>query len=309
MNAYLLLLAGLLCAAAGGELFVRGVVGIARWMRVSAGIIGATLAAFATSGPELSVSVNSALAGTPQIALGDALGSNVVNIALILGLALLIAPLRAARDSIRRDFSMALLVPVLLGLLAFDGVLSRLDGGLLLTVFVAWLVVVVMEVRRQRSAAAQVLAERRHGMALLVVLAGLALLILSGRLIVLGAQGIAAAHDLDAFIVGATLVAVGTSAPELATVLVARLRGHDEVGLGTILGSNIFNGLLIIGLAAMLHPIPITAAEVAAGLGFGLLVTLGILPLAGGWIGRRRGLLLLMAYLAYLFVILRVGVA
>lgn len=309
MSGYFALLGGVVLAALGGELFVRGIVGLARWARVSPGIIGATFAAFATSSPELSIAVNSALAGAPQISLGDALGSNVVNIALILGLALLLAPMRVGRDSLRRDYAVALLVPVLLGLFALDGVLSRIDALLLLAMFAAWISVVVLEARRQRSAAAQVLSETNHRRAMLESLAGLALLVAAGRLIVWGAKAIAAAHGIDPFIIGATLVAFGTSVPELATVVISRMRGHDEVGLGTVLGSNIFNGLLIVGLAACLHPITFAWHEVSVGLLFGLLVTACTLPLRGGWIGRRRGLLLLLLYLAYLAVILQKGTA
>lgn len=305
MSDSLILLGGVICAAIGGELFVRGVVGIARWARVSAGIIGATFAAFATSSPELSVSVTSALAGTPQIALGDALGSNVVNLALILGLALLISPIHATRDSLRRDFPVALLVPLLLGALAFDGELSRLDGCILLGVFIAWLVSVVIEARRQRSAAGGVLGEARHGLALLSCVGGMAFLVASGKLIVAGAQGLASAYGVDAFVIGATLVAVGTSAPELATALIAKLRGHDEIGLGTLLGSNIFNGLFIVAVAAVIRPIPITGGEVVLGLLGGLLATIVTYPGRGGHLGRWRGWTLLALYVAYLGFILQ----
>lgn len=307
MNPYVLLLAGVVCAAIGGELFVRGVVGIARWARVSAGIIGATFAAFATSSPELSVSVTSALAETPQIALGDALGSNVVNLALILGLALLISPIHAPRGSLRRDFPVTLLVPLLLGVLAYDGVLTRVDGFVLLALFATWLVTVVLEARRQRSAAGQVLGEARHGLALLSCLGGLVFLVASGKLIVLGAKGIALAHGMDAFIIGATLVAIGTSAPELATVIVAKLRGHDEVGLGTLLGSNIFNGLFIVAVAAIIYPIPIGLMEVSTGLIFGLLSTAAAFPDKQGHLGHGRGWMLLALYAVYLGLILRGG--
>lgn len=302
---YLLLALGIVCAALGGELFVRGVVGIARWLRISAGIIGATFAAFATSSPELSVSVNSALAATPQIALGDALGSNVVNIGLILGLALCFAPLHTERDVLRRDFSAALCVPLLLALLSADGQLGRLDGLCLLLLFAVWLVAVVLEVRRQRSAAPAMLGEVHHTPALVQAGTGLGLLVAAGMLIVAGAKGIAQRHGIDPFLVGATLVAIGTSAPEIATVVIARLRQHDEVGLGTLLGSNIFNGLFIVGVAAAIHPIAINAEEVAIGLSFGLLTSLFALPLRGSTLGRQRGILLLTLYAAYLLALLR----
>jgi cation:H+ antiporter len=305
MNSYLLLLGGILCAAAGGEFFLRGVVSIARWLRVSPGIIGATFAAFATSSPELSVSVNAALAGTPQIALGDALGSNVVNISLILGLALLFAPLHTPRDSIKRDFPVALLVPTLTAFLAMDGVLSRADGALLLGLFMAWLAAVILEVRRQRNAAAAVLAQARHGRAVLESLGGFVLLVAAGRMIVLGANGIATAHGIDPFLVGATLVAFGTSAPELATVILSRLRGHDEVGLGTILGSNIFNGFFIVSVAALIHPIPIHWDEVATGLLFGLVTVIVVWPKRTGVLEASRGWLLLALYGAYVVALVR----
>lgn len=300
---YLILAAGLVCAAVGGELFVRGIVGVARWARVSAGIIGATFAAFATSSPELSVSITSALAHKPQIALGDALGSNVVNLALILGLALLIAPMRIARGSVRRDFSVALLVPLLLGVLGYDGLLSHADGMILLAVFIAWLAAVVLEARRQRSAAGAVLGETRHMAAIAASLGGLVFLIASGKLIVTGASGIALAYGIDPFVIGATLVAVGTSAPELATAIVSKLRGHDEVGLGTLLGSNIFNGLFIIAVACMIHPIALSREEVAIGLAFGLLATVASLPGRSGKLTRERGLILLALYAGYLGLI------
>lgn len=298
------LLAGVLCAAIGGELFVRGVVGIAVWARVSKAIIAATFAAFATSSPELSVSVTSALTGTPQIAMGDALGSNVANLALILGLALLISPIGAPRAGLRRDFPVAMLVPLLLGLLGVDGVLSRGDGIILLTMFVAWLATVVREVRRQRNEAAQDTGEARHGLALLFCLVGMAFLVGSGKLIVAGAKGIALAHGIDPFVIGATLVAVGTSAPELATAIVAKLRGHDEVGLGTLLGSNIFNGLFIVAIAAIIHPIAVRLAEVALVLMLGFLSTAMSYPDSSGRLGRGRGWALLAIYVVYVGLIL-----
>jgi cation:H+ antiporter len=305
MMDFIMLLGGVACAAIGGELFVRGIVGIALWARISTGIIAATFAAFATSSPELSVSVTASLAGTPQIALGDALGSNIVNVGLILGIALLIAPLQAPKDALKRDFPVALLVPILLAVLAQDGEISRMDGAILLGLFTVWLVVIVVEVRRQRSVAAAVLGEKQHHRSLIESLAGMAFLVVSGKLIVSGAKGISAYYGIDPFIVGATLVALGTSAPELATVVISRLRGHDEVGLGTILGSNIFNGLLIVGIAATINPIPISWQEVSLGLIFGLITSVFLFPLTGGLIEKRRGVLLVALYGTYIAILMQ----
>lgn len=305
MNNYLIFLIGLICAAIGGELFVRGTVGIALWARVSPGIIGATIAAFATSSPELSVSVSSALSGTPQIALGDALGSNVVNIALILGLALCISGIRSRRDNVKRDFTLALFVPLLTSIFFIDGVLSRIDGLLLITILIVWLVYILKEVRKQRSAAPEVIGEHKGWLAIVLSVIGLVFLITAGRFIVIGAKGIAIKFGIDEFIIGATIVAVGTSVPELATTIIAKIRKHDEVGLGTILGSNIFNGLLIIGVASVISPITINFKEVAIALLSGLLAVILSFPNRQGVIEKKRGAILLVLYVVYIMAILQ----
>ena len=295
---------GVLAAGVGGELFVRGAVGLAHWARLSTGIVGATVAAFATSSPELSVATMAALEGKPQIALGDALGSDVVNVALILGLTLAISAQRLPVESARRDLPVALAGPLLTGLLLLDGTLSRLDGALLLGVFLLWITVVVRDVRRQRSVVEVPGGERRWWPAVLSCVVGLGLLLVAGRLVVLGARGLAQSFGIDAFLVGATLVAIGTSMPELATSLVARWRGHDEVGLGTILGSNIFNGLWVVGVAATITPIVVPVQEVQLVLGFGLAALfLLVLPKGSDVLHRRRGWLLLALYAVYALAI------
>lgn len=294
----LALAAGLLCAGIGGELFVRAAVGIAAWARVPAGVIGATVAAFATSTPEVSVAIGAALAGKPEIALGDGLGSNVVNVALVLGLALLIGPIVAPRESTRRDVPFAFLIPVATVAIALDGTVSRIDGVILIGVFSTWLVLTTLGARRERSAAVEVLAEKSHVRSLFEMLAGLAFLVAAGRLIVFGAQGVGEELGLDQFVIGATFVAVGTSTPELATTLIARVRGHSEIGLGTIVGSNIYNGGFVIALAAIIHPIDVNFRAVGAAIGYGL-VLVTLLLHARGLLGRRLGLTFLALYVAY----------
>ena len=305
MNEYVALILGIVCAGIGGELFVRGTVGLGHWARISPGIVGATVAAFATSSPELSVSVSAALAGTPQIALGDALGSNVVNVALILALALVISGIQSSRDSVRRDFPVALLTTVITGVLFLDGELSRFDGLLMLGMFIVWLGAAVIEARKQRSAADEVLGEHRGWLVVLSCIFGFALLVAAGNLIVVGAREIAVSFGVDEFIIGATIVAVGTSVPELATTVIAKLRGHDEVGLGTILGSNIFNGIFIVAVAAIIHPIAVAWREVAVAVVFGFVALVFTYPSRTGLIERRRGILLLVLYVAYLATILQ----
>lgn len=302
MSDYLILALGVLCAGVGGELFVRGVVGVALWARVSAGIVGATVAAFATSSPELSVAISSGLAKQPEISLGDALGSNVLNVALILAIPVIMTGIKSSPDSVQRDYPFALFAPLLTAVLALDGELSRVDGALLIAAFIFWLVIVMLEVRRQRSASEKVLGERHGWLAVLLSAAGFLCLVAAGRFIVIGAKGIALSFGIDEFVIGATIVAIGTSIPELATAIISKLRGHDEVGLGTIVGSNIFNGLFIIAVAAIIYPIKIRLGEVLPVLAFGLITLLVVWPPAHGHIGRGRGLLLLALYAGYVIM-------
>ena len=302
----LALLGGLACAATGGELFVRSAVGIAAWARIPAGVIGATVAAFATSSPEVAVAVGSAVEGRPELALGDGLGSNVVNIALVLGLALLIGPILAPRDNTSRDVPFAVIVPLVTIVLALDGTLSRLDGAILIAVFATWLVLTTRAARRERSAAVAVLAELDHRRSVAELLGGLALLVAAGRLIVFGAKGVGAELGLEEFVVGATFVAIGTSMPELATTLISRIRGHSEIGLGTVVGSNISNGGFVIAIAALIHPIAFSFRDVGAAIGFGLALV-ALLLNARGALGRRLGVMFLLTYAVYAAVLITLG--
>lgn len=307
MPPWLSLVVGIAAAAIGGELFLKGVVGVASWARVPAGIIGATVAAFATSSPEVAVAVQATLAGAPQIALGDALGSNVVNIGLVLGLVLLFGPIQAADGSLRRDLPVALMAPVITALLLLDGNFSPLDAALLCVGFLAWLVFTTVAAFRERSAAAEVTGEERHGLAVLYCILGLLALVLAGNLIVTGAKWVGGLLGWEPFVVGATLVAFGTSAPELATSIISRLRGHDEVGLGTVIGSNIFNGLFIVALTGLRGAYQVSLDTVVTGLVFGLATVVAAWPSRSGVLAKSRCWILLALYGASIAVILLVG--
>lgn len=303
MTTTLLLLLGIGAAATGGELFVRGAVGFAAWARVPAAIIAVTVAAFATSSPELFVAINAAANDTSVIAFGDALGSNVANVALILGLALTLRPTALDRDTARRDLPVAVAVPFLTLLLVLDGEMSRLDGGVLIVSFLVWLIVTARHARRARADTAEVLGETDHRRALVAIVGGLVLLVLAGRFIVVSAETIGDALGLDSFVVGATFVAFGTSMPELATTLAAMLRGHEEVGIGAVIGSNIFNSLWIVAVVALLRPFEVQLGEVGVSLGFGALAILLLIPMRGLVLARWRGLVLLAVYVTFVSTI------
>ncbi|MBK9704522.1 MAG: sodium:calcium antiporter [Betaproteobacteria bacterium] len=245
-----LILGAVVLAAAGGEAFLKSILGAAIHLRVPKIVVATTLAAFATSSPELTVSTVAALAGQPEIGLGDALGSNVVNMALVFGLALLFRAVQTTRQDFGNSFALALAAPVLTFVLVLDGRIERADALLLLAIFLVWVVWTVRCALRQREVAVYIEAtELSAGKSLLLGVLGLGALIAAGRLFVSGATGVAAAFAVDTYVIGVVLVAVGTSLPELVTVILSRLCGQDDVGVGTLLGSNLFNGLAIVGIA------------------------------------------------------------
>ena len=274
---------------------MRGLVGLAAWARVPAGVIGATVAAFATSSPELTVAVTAAAEGRPEIALGDALGSNVVNIGLVVGIVLLMSTTSAGAIS-RSDGVVALGMALLLLILLLDGGVSRIDGLVLLAVFGAWIVATTRRALHGRSDIATTVGETRHGRSIVEALLGLILLIAAGRSLVVGAKGLGEELGISTFIIGVVLVSFGTSLPELATAVISRARGHAELGLSTALGSNIFNTTFIVGVAAVLAPIEVELREAASTLLIGAAMILVILLGTGGPIRRWRGGLLLGAY-------------
>jgi len=299
------ILGAILLAAAGGEAFLKSILGAALHLRVPKMVVATTLAAFATSSPELTVSSVAALAGQPEIGLGDALGSNVVNIALIFGLALLYGAVQTTRADFGRDFYLALGVPVLTLLFVLDGRIERGEALALLGVFIVWLAWTVRCALRQRDEAVNIEAgELSPGRSLVLGIMGLGALVGSGRLFVTGATGIATSIGVDTYVIGAVLVAIGTSLPELVTVILSRLRGHDDVGVGTLIGSNLFNGLAIVGVAGTIHPIAAPLAEVAVTLACGIVALLLLLPNRNGRIVRGRGMMLLLLYAGFVWATL-----
>lgn len=306
----LLLVAGVALAWFGGTLFVDGSVGLARWARCPVAVIGVTVAAFGTSSPELMVAIHAAQDGVPQISLGDVLGSNVVNIALILALVLSLSGMKAEDPGVRRDWGWALSVPFIMTLALWDGWFSRVDAVVLMGVFLLWLLLVIGRARRHRARNVEEIIEAGRASLLktsLLTLAGLGLLIVAAQCVVHGGQGVALALGWSPFVVGAVVVAVATGTPELATTIVAYARGHHDVGLGNILGSNVFNAFFIASLAALIHPYQVKLPELVPSLVFGVVTTLLVLPGRGGALGRWRGFVLLGLYALYVSMTLKAG--
>lgn len=295
---------GVVLASFGGERFVRGCVGASVALRIPAGAIGATVAAFATSSPELVVAVIAASGGESGLALGDATGSSVVNLGVVLGLALVAVPITVGWPELRRQLPAVLGATVLVGVLAADGTVSRLDAALLLSLFVTWLLWVGLAARRSRDVTAEVIGDGTVATSLVDLGLGAVLLVVAGRLVLVGAKWIGQLLGWDDFLTGAVLVAFATSTPELATMFVSMRRGRPEVGVGALLGSNVFNLAFVVGTAAAISPIQVRWAEVSVALAFGAGAALLVIPPARGVLGRRRGATLLVGYAIYVVVLL-----
>ncbi len=299
MNAVLLLV-GLVALFAGGESLVRGAVGIARRLAVPPLLIGLTVVGFGTSTPELLVSVDAALRNAPDIALGNVVGSNIANILLIVGLAALVRPIRVAGATLPRDTAAMLAAAVVLIPLFWLGSLGRGAGAVLLVGLVAYVLWAYLA-PADGEASTDPAPVMKLGHALVWLTVGLAGLMLGARFMVDGAVGIARSLNISEAFIGLTVVAVGTSLPELATSLIAAFRRQSEIAIGNVVGSNIFNVLGILGATALIAPIPVATRFLTFDLPIMIAVSavLTALLLLRPRIGRGAGLALLVAYTAY----------
>jgi len=255
---YVLLAVGLVLLGAGAEGLVRGGVGLARLLGVSPLMAGLTVVAWGTSAPELVVSVEAALTNHPGIAVGNVVGSNTFNILLILGLTALIAPLRVKPLSLARDGAFAVLAAALLAYFAFArGVIGSEQGAAFLLVLLIMVGVTYVQERRGAKAEPATGPAMSWPRALFFTFAGLGILLYGAHLLLEGAIAVARSWGVSETVIGLTLVAGGTSLPELAASAAAAVRRHPEIALGNVIGSNIYNILAILGTAALITPIPI----------------------------------------------------
>jgi cation:H+ antiporter len=305
----LLFVAGIVLLIWGADLLVRGAAHLAALAGVSPLVIGLTVVAMGTSAPELAVSLRAALVGQADLTLGNVVGSNIANVLLILGLAATAAPLLVAARVLQREVPTMIGVSLLLWLLAADGAFSRLDGLVLVGLLVVFLVVTVwVERRSAEERAAEPLApggRRRSGVLqnLALLLGGLILLVAGAQWLVDGAVIFARTLGVSELIIGLTVVAVGTSLPEIATSVLASLRGEREIAVGNVVGSNILNILGVLGLTAVLAPQPIAVPAGALAFDLPVLVASAVacLPIFfnGRMIARWEGALFLAYYVAY----------
>ncbi len=306
--ALLLILIGFVGLAIGGELLVRGAVAVARRLGVSPLMIGLTLVGFGTSMPELVTSVQAALVGAPGIAVGNVVGSNICNVLLILGAAAVLRPVTASAGAFRRDGAVLVGASLLCLWAILSGDIGRLVGALFVLLLVGFIAFIYFAERGAtagpHAAEADATAPVRGGLgvAIPMFLGGVALTVLGARFLVMGAIDLALAMGVSDAVIGLTVVAIGTSLPELVTSVVAAIRRQSDVAFGNVIGSNIFNIFGILGVTALVQPIAVPAeiARLDIWVMLGATATLLVVTVTGWRITRWEGGLMLGGYAAYL---------
>jgi len=306
---------GLAALAWSADRFVDGAAAVARYLGMPALLVGMLVIGFGTSAPELVVSAFAAAGGQPELAFGNAMGSNIANIGLILGVTAVVTPVVVHRGILRKELPALLGVTVLLGILTFDKGVSRIDALILLVVLVA---VIAWSISQARRSADDALAKDVEAEAVALSLSckaawrwlgvGLVLMVVSSRLLVWGAVGIAERLGWSDLVIGLTVVALGTSAPELASSIAAARKGENDLALGNVIGSNLFNSLGVVGLAGVISPAAVSADLVNRDIPVVLLFTVALVvfavwPLGKGRITRIEGGLLIAAYAAYMVLV------
>ncbi|MDZ7269034.1 MAG: calcium/sodium antiporter [candidate division KSB1 bacterium] len=317
MMVLLLFVLGLVLLIVGAEALVKGSSRLAAALGISPLVIGLTVVAYGTGSAELAVSIHAGLSGQADLALGNVVGSNIFNVLFLLGLAAIITPLVVSQQLIRYEVPLMIAVSLLVLLLALDGRLSRLDGLLLFSINVVYVVWAIRQSRREKQPVKEEY-ERQYGarsrspqwlVNLALIIAGLGLLVLGSRWLVEGAVVVAQALGLSELIIGLTIIAAGTSLPEVATSIIASLRRERDIAVGNVVGSNIFNLLAVLGLASLFapHGVKVPPAALRFDIPVMMAVAFACLPVffTGFRIGRREGALLFACYLAYtLYLIL-----
>lgn len=311
---FLLLLVGLVVLIYGADLIVKGASRLALILGMSPLIIGLTIVAFGTSAPELAISAMSSISGKGDLAFGNVIGSNICNTLLILGLSAMIAPLVVHQKLIRFDVPLMIGISILVGLLVYDGNLSQWEGALLATGLLAYLIFVFWESKNETPTVqkeydnefgkTEQAAPKKLLWNILLLIAGLSLLVTGSRMMVSGAVDIASFFGVSELIIGLTIVALGTSLPEVATSIIAAFKKEQDIAVGNVIGSNLFNLMGVLGVAGILSPsgIQISQGAVAFDVPFMIGTAVACLPIffTGFRISRWEGLVFLLYYIAYL---------
>jgi cation:H+ antiporter len=306
-------IAGSLILYWGAEILVKGSSRFALSLGIRPIIVGLTVIAMGTSAPEFMVSLLATIQKNKSIALGNIIGSNIANIGLVVGIASIIKPIRIKINTIRREMPFLILTTIIFYVLSMDGSLNFLDGLSLLALFLFFMYYVIYLASSDRKDEKRLKKEMNEGddhkrkavISLILTLAGLALLLAGSHLIVKSAVSIAKAYHISEFVIGVTMVAVGTSLPELAVSSVGAFRGHAELAVGNAVGSNLFNMLFVIGVIALISPIPVEKSMLRFEYLFMLGLTIIFFPMmrTGFVLNRWEGLILILAYGTFIFLL------
>jgi cation:H+ antiporter len=310
----LLCLVGIVLLYFAAGWMVKGSGSLARSLGVPPIVIGLTVVAFGTSAPELFVSVTSALQDSPMIAVTNVIGSNICNIALVLGLSVLFKPVFCDRSVRRRDIPLMLVISLVVVALCVDGALSRFEGAVLFAGVIAYTIFNYWVALRQKAVGRKAAVEEEargieqvesRTVQVLLILVGIVGVMAGAELVVTSAKKVMLALELSEKFVGLTMVAFGTSVPELATSLVAAIKGEGDLSIGNLVGSNVFNLLSVLGATALVAPIGFPGGFVGSGLpvAFGVMLVTSVMPLLlirrTDRIGREAGVVLLLSYVAF----------
>jgi cation:H+ antiporter len=305
---FLLIIVGLAMLIFGGDVLIQGASGIAKKFNLSPLVIGMTVVAFGTSAPELMVSAKAAMMGSPEIALGNVIGSNIANIALVLAITVLIFPLFIDRNSKIIDWPVMFLASLLFYIFALNGLISRVEGGLMFVVMVVFTIFLIRNSYHKNKLYEPDLELHIPNIWLSITknLIGLVLLYFGSEWLVNGAVDIAKSFGIEERIIGVTVIAFGTSVPELAASVMAAIKKEADISIGNLVGSNIFNILSVIGITAIIKPIEVSEKVVNPDMYWmlGIALALGIILFAWKKIQRWHGLLLLASYIYYIFTLM-----
>jgi cation:H+ antiporter len=303
---YILLIVGFVLLIKGADLFVDGASSVAAKLKVPSLIIGLTVVSIGTSLPEAAVSVSASLSGNNSISLGNVIGSNIFNLLMVVGVSSAILPIVTDRDMLKRDMPINIGVTVLLGILLFDGNLSRLEALLLLLLLAAYMFLLIRSALKNRVEAEETKVLSWAKSIVFIVL-GVAAIIGGGQLVVNSAKTIALALGMSETLVGLTVVAIGTSLPELVTSVVAARKGDSGIAMGNVIGSNLFNILFILGMAGVIKPMTADAAFfIDTGILLGISALMLLFAFTKRKISRVEGITCVLIYVAYTaYIIMR----
>lgn len=297
----LLIVLGVAMVLLGADRLTEGAAALARRMNVPEIIIGLTIVAAGTSAPELFVSLVSALKGTPDMAMGNVVGSNTMNCMLIVGCAAMVAPMTISRSTVQKDIPFSVGASVLLMILAINAYLGRFDGIILLLGFAAFMYYTLLQAKKGQVEQQETVKQVNPWLSAFFVVLGLAMLVVGSNVFVDAASNVAYSLGLSEGVVGLTIVAGGTSLPELATSVVAARKGQSAIAIGNVIGSNVFNILLILGLTATISPMQIQGITlVDMGMMLGSVSLVWLFSYTRFTVERWEGALLVGGYLVYL---------